>query len=346
MSSFPFSSVPMSEIEQLSPGTQADWLWHGYLCPGDVTLLTSQWKTGKTTLLAGLLRHLEQGGDFLGRPLRPGRALVVSEESRAQWSERLRSMPIAGHAELMARPFPSRPNIDEWNDLIDYAQRMRRLGKLDLFVVDPLASFLPGRCESDAATLLEMLQPLHRLAADGVAVLLLHHPRKKPSEEGQSARGSGALLGFVDIVLELNRFSKLQTDAWRRRLVALSRKPETPERLAYEWNRGTGIFTPVEDPYDRQFEENWATLHAILKRHKLAITHLELLKDWPIDQEKPSPASLYRWLNRAFDEKRLRREGLGTSRYPWSYRLENKEDKYHDRGELPPLRGILERDEE
>jgi hypothetical protein len=29
---------------------RVDWLWDGYLARGSVTLLTSQWKTGKTTL--------------------------------------------------------------------------------------------------------------------------------------------------------------------------------------------------------------------------------------------------------------------------------------------------------
>src|SRR5262245_49475628 len=28
------------------------WLWDGYLAPGLVTLLTAQWKSGKTTLLS------------------------------------------------------------------------------------------------------------------------------------------------------------------------------------------------------------------------------------------------------------------------------------------------------
>jgi hypothetical protein len=31
------------------------WLWQGYLIPGAVTLLTSQWKSGKTTLVSVLL---------------------------------------------------------------------------------------------------------------------------------------------------------------------------------------------------------------------------------------------------------------------------------------------------
>jgi hypothetical protein len=32
--------------------TDRPWLWHGYLAPGALTLLTSQWKSGKTTLIS------------------------------------------------------------------------------------------------------------------------------------------------------------------------------------------------------------------------------------------------------------------------------------------------------
>ncbi|HMC66910.1 MAG TPA: AAA family ATPase, partial [Gemmataceae bacterium] len=38
--------------------TPLAWLWHGYLKPGAVTLLTSRWKSGKTTLLSVLLSRL------------------------------------------------------------------------------------------------------------------------------------------------------------------------------------------------------------------------------------------------------------------------------------------------
>src|SRR5207302_7683895 len=101
--------------------------------------------------------------------------------------------------------------------LIDHTLDRRAAGELDLFVVDPLASFLPGRSDSDAGTLLEMLQPLQRLAAAGVAVLILHHPRKEAADEGSTARGGGALLGFVDIILEVYRVGRLPTDDRRRR---------------------------------------------------------------------------------------------------------------------------------
>jgi hypothetical protein len=338
-----FVTLPMDQLDAAGTNPVTDWLWHGYLARGNVTLLTSLWKAGKTTLLAGLLRQLGTGGDLLGRACAPARALVVSEESREHWAERLRTMPVGPHARLLARPFLTRPTPAAWNDLIDQALELRTAGELDLLAVDPLASFLPGRSESDAGTLLEMLQPLQRLAAAGAAVLLLHHPRKKPSDEGSSARGSGALLGFVDIILELHRFGKLHSDERRRRLIGLSRHAETPRHLVYQWDPATGAFTNVGDPLAERFRDNWGQLRAILARRKSAATHHELLMDWPADRERPAASVLYEWLNRAADEKLVRREGRGRKNDPYRFRLPNEDDKYRDRGELPPLRSLWER---
>lgn len=326
---------------ETGPSLPSDrWLWHGLLMSGDVTLLTSLWKAGKTTLLTGLLRHLGTGEPFLGLDARPGHAWVVSEESLGLWRDRLRRMPLGPHVHLLARPFRGRPTLDEWDQLIDRAAEARAAGELDLFVVDPLASFLPGRCESDAATLLEALQPLHRLTTAGAAVLLLHHPRKKPAEAGSAARGSGALLGFVDVSAELTRYGKLKLDANRRLIRSQSRRAETPPRLAYEWNPATGAFRAVTDPRERQFEENWETVLPVLRTLTAAVTHKEIRDGWPADAERPGETTLYEWLNHAHAKKLVRREGTGTRLDPWRYRLETAADRYRDRGELPPLRPL------
>ena len=192
----------------------------------------------------------------------------------------------------------------------------------------------------NAGILFDVLEPLHRLTAEGVSVLLLHHPRKLRSEAGHSARGTGALLGFVDLALELSRFGRLRSDSRRRQIVALSRNPRTPERLVYEWDPSTGLFTNLCDPMAAQFEQNWSVVLKILQQRKVAATHRELLMDWPPDQDKPAASVLYEWLNRAFAEKRVRRQGAGTRVHPWRYRLENEDDPYYDRGELPPLRDL------
>src|SRR5689334_10604184 len=44
-----FCDLGAEELER-SGAPPMNWLWTGYLAPGQVTLLTSQWKSGKTTL--------------------------------------------------------------------------------------------------------------------------------------------------------------------------------------------------------------------------------------------------------------------------------------------------------
>lgn len=96
-----------------------NWLWQGYLAPGNVTLLTSQWKTGKTTLIAILLARLLEGGSLCGQALARGRAVVVSEEGNTHWSLRGRKLGIGDNVRFICRPFRGKPRVDEWQGLID-----------------------------------------------------------------------------------------------------------------------------------------------------------------------------------------------------------------------------------
>src|SRR5687767_14417444 len=66
----------------------ASWLWEGYLARGEVTLLTSQWKVGKTTLVSVLLDRLAHGGTLAGKTASAARVAVLSEESPRHWSRR------------------------------------------------------------------------------------------------------------------------------------------------------------------------------------------------------------------------------------------------------------------
>ena len=152
-----------------------------------------------------------------------------------------------------------------------------------------------------------------------------------------AALGRGALLGFVDVILELHRFGRLESDDHRRRLIGLSRHAATPRQVVYRWDPATGEFATTGDPYLDRFRENWEQVRAILAGRKEAATCHELLADWPAGREPPSATLLYQWLNRAFAEKLIRREGKGRRADPYRYRLENKNDWYYDRGELPPI---------
>ena len=60
-----FANLIWPEESVAGPDEGIAWLWNGYVAPGKVTLLTSQWKSGKTTLVAVLLARMGRGG---GRP--------------------------------------------------------------------------------------------------------------------------------------------------------------------------------------------------------------------------------------------------------------------------------------
>src|SRR5438045_9789659 len=113
-------AVWLDDLEQASV-SHLDWLWQGYLAPGNVTLLTSQWKAGKTTLLALLLDRMKSGGTLAGLRVRPGKALVVSEESPSMWLERSRRFDFAGNVCWLCRPFIGKPSQVERLALPDHA---------------------------------------------------------------------------------------------------------------------------------------------------------------------------------------------------------------------------------
>jgi hypothetical protein len=329
----------MNQLEVPAAGPVTQWLWDGLIARGNITLLTSQWKSGKTTLVTGLLQQCAAGsaGSFLNRTVAPARALVVSEEPRETWGDRLRLMPVGPHCRLMPRPFLRRPTPQQWDELVEHFVDLLTADQLDLLVIDSLARFLPGSTESDLSAILRTLDPLRRVTDGGAGVLILHHPRRRPSEEGCSARGSGGLLAAVDVIVEQSAAGKMQSEERRRKLFAVSRFADTPRRLFYDWDPTTGIFNSLEDPFATRFHDNWPYVLAILQQRKQAATHHELLMDWPANLEPPSATMLYNWLNRAYEEKLLRRKGSGRRSDPYRYRLENADDEYYDRGEMPPL---------
>jgi hypothetical protein len=303
--------------QQTSPAPS--WLWHGYLAPGQLTLLTSQWKSGKTTLLALLLARLQHGGQLLGLPVARAKALVISEESLSIWRPRLEQLNIRDHVHLLCRPFPAQPTLQQWLALMDTAAAMRDNHGTDLVVLDSLAPLLPAHAENSASALLECLTPLQRLATTGMDVLLMHHPAKGKLIAGQAARGSGALAGFVDIIIEMGYYAKPDDLDRRRRLVAFSRHEETPRHLVIELEADGTDYVVLQEGIQAAFGENWQAVLDVLASANSKLTRQEILEQWSPDYDKPDGSTLWRWLNRAVVQGIIRREGKGRPQEPFRY---------------------------
>src|SRR6516162_3611355 len=175
-----------------------DWLWRGYLAPGQLTLLTSLWKSGKTTLLSVLLARMKGGGDLLGMTVRPTRVLILSEENRNLWAMRQQRLDIGGHAQVICQPFGGKKPADaDWRSLLDQSAGLLGTEGSRLLVIDTVATLMPTGVETNADCMVRALAPLRGLAAQGIAIWLMHHPHKGKPRAGQWSRGSGSLPASV-----------------------------------------------------------------------------------------------------------------------------------------------------
>jgi hypothetical protein len=318
-----------------------DWLWHGYLSRGSVTLLTSPWKAGKTTLLAALLAKLQSGGELAGRAVPPGKAIVISEESKQLWAKRCAKLAIGPQALFICRPFRGLPRPEQWRALLDHLFAIHQAVRFDLLVIDPLAEFLAARGESSATVMLSALAPLQLLTEAGVAVLILHHPRKQPSAAGQWARGSGALSGCADILLEMHYYATADSDDRRRKLLAFSRHEETPRRLVIALDEAGTDWLALGDIEEEEFALGWKTLQRVMESATDKRTRPELLADWPVEEAAPSPVTLYRWLERSVASGGVLRDGTGRANDPFRYWLKGQEEKWRATN---PLWDLLQQD--
>jgi len=313
----------VAELEALGE-VKRKWLWHGYLAAGSVTLLTSMWKSGKTTLVSVLLARMKTGGTLAGRAVAAGRAVVISEEDLSMWAYRNQTLEFGPNVCWYCRPFMGRPSLEDWQALLDQIAREHEREPVDLLVVDPLAYLSPLRSENEASEMLKTLGPLQTLASRGMSVLILHHPKKGETRPGQAARGSGALQGFGDIILEMERVSRNMQDS-RRRLPAFSRYVETPPKWIIEMTPDGCDFLGLGETAQPSFENGWPLLNRILKEAESPLSLKQIRWRWPKRSGVPSKATIHRWLDRLLEGREVIREGRGTWKNPYVYLLPGME---------------------
>ena len=133
-----------------------DWLWDGYLAGGAVTLLTSQWKSGKTTLVSVLLARMAKGGGALpAARCGPGGRLSCPRRPRPTRSMRDQRLGSRAERRVLVPAVPGPADVDQWQAMIDQLVARRAADGLDLVVIDPLVSFLPVRSENNANLMLD-----------------------------------------------------------------------------------------------------------------------------------------------------------------------------------------------
>lgn len=308
--------VPAS---QLTGGEAVPWLWEGYLAKGYTTLFSGIWKGGKSTMLAHLLKAMGEGGE-LGGAVAKGRALIVSEEGQGLWSGRRDDLGIGDHCEFICRPFKGRPGDRGWLSFVDHLARLVAERRFGLVVFDTLPSMWCVQDENDAAKVLSALTPLNAITEAGAAVLLVHHPRKGDGGEGMAARGSGALPGFADVILELRRFAPGERADRRRTLTAYSRFDDTPADAVVELTDDG--YRSVGSRADARQTDRLAALADMLPTEGPGATVQELRAAWPDGGiPKPGQRTVALDLKAGAVEGRWKASGTGRKGDPLRYSI-------------------------
>jgi hypothetical protein len=307
-------------------GPPAGWLWHGLLAPGAVTLMSSLWKAGKTTLVSVLLARMKGGGQLAGLPLAAGQAIVITEESPTLWRQRHDVLDFGDNVGWFCRPFLGRPRLKDWSAFVDGLAELHGQRPFSLAIIDPLAAFMPGN-ENDAGAMMDAMLPLQRLTARNVSVLVLHHPPKNEPSIGRAARGSGALSGYADILLEMRTFGDPDNTDRRRKLWTFSRFPESPANLVIEWSADGKDYLALGNFQEEEFTRRWQRLRNVLAGAQRKLSRQEILGHWK-GGTTPELKTLKRWLDKAVRKGLVRQDGAGLREQPFRYWLPEKEDEW------------------
>jgi hypothetical protein len=316
--------VTAAELRATTPAEPA-WLWSGYLAPGALTLLAAKPKAGKSTLAVAISEAAAAGArSFLGRPIGEGPVVYCSEETPATLAHNL---PAIDGIRVLTRdamwPKPS------WAELVaGSVEECKRIGAV-LLVVDTFAYWaaLPKDAEKDAGAAQAAMQPLIDATRDGLPVLVPLHQRKGGGEDGEGVRGSGAIAGGADIVLELERLQQPR----ERALLALSRYPSTPGSLIIEHDAATGAWKAIgegERADARSITDRRAILTALDGGSALTRQELEDATDAPERQ-------WHGQLEALIEQGKVRRIGAGKKGDPYRFQILRTDSAQHC-AESPP----------
>ena len=310
------------DIYNAAPESPA-WLWHGYLAEGAVTLLAGRHKGGKSTLLFSLMRAFVDGHTrFLNHDLKPGPVVLLTEEAPGTLRPKLEQITHEGMQQLrvLCRDDIT-PNRPSWEAAVREAGMEAIDHGARIVIIDTFAFWSQITDENDSAIMQNAVAVLAELTAMGLSVVIVHHHRKGTSlEAGDSIRGSTALQGAVDLIVELFRVEDDEVITSQRELRAIGRYPEIPEIMRIQLE-GDGLYRVVaEGTREEVLELTWKERVAAYLSDNYAEKHTQSQIRNALSPENPEKAKgrVHATLRQLLDEGFIQKVGEGKNDgYRW-----------------------------
>lgn len=199
-----FGRLRVLTLADAASAPPRQYLLRGLVAPGELSVWWGAPKCGKSFLLLRLAYGLALGVGMWGRSATGSwRVLYVAAEGEGGFAARLLALSDAmGDAGDAFRYIAGRvtvgPPAEDLDDVISAAVDMRA----DLIVLDTLARTFGNGDENAAQGMGGFVTSVDRLREHtGAHVAIIHHGTKN----GESSRGSGALLGAADLIVKVAR---------------------------------------------------------------------------------------------------------------------------------------------
>ncbi len=223
------------EIAEATP-ERPEWISEPWAVAGGVTEISGKIKSaGKTTFTTNMCEAILNGKPFLGRPTTRTAILYLTEQADSSLREALRRANILDRDDFAVLSYYDARHLS-WPEIVEASVVHARSIGARMIVVDTLPQWagIRGEGENSSGEALRAMEPLQAAAGiEGIAVVVVRHDRKSGGEVGDSARGSSAFGGAVDIVIQIQR-NEGNSRPTIRVINALSRYDETPDQLVIE----------------------------------------------------------------------------------------------------------------
>jgi len=288
-----------------------EWVVYSYVAVGAITELVGKAKlAGKTTFVTHLVKAVVEGQSFLGHLAMKSGVVYLTEQSARTFRIAMQRAGIDAQGDLAVLTHKETRGW-RWSDVVLAAGDECKSSGARLLIVDTVGPFagLAGDAENNAGDALAAMEPLQRVAGEGLAVLIVRHERKSGGQVGESGRGSSAFVGAVDIAMTLRR-PEGNGRPTLREIHAVSRFEETPDHLTIELT-GTG-YVALGSCQQVEVQEARRTLLAMLPTNEPDAMTLDQL----LSTAKISRSTAQRAVELLEKEGKIRTVGKGVRNNP------------------------------
>lgn len=233
-----FSYVRWGDILE-APDKEEDWVIHGLLLRGGMSVIVGMPKIGKTTLIRQMEKCVLRGEPFLDRKTAKGTIIHYSFDEKLKTSKKhYKTLGLTKNDPLILH-FGTASNNDYVKELEEDLIKI----KPAIAVVDTLFDMVDSEDVNNYGTVKRQLSIFSALAErTGCHIMFIHHTNKPNNNyrpgSGHSVLGSTAIFGSVDCCLIFERVN----DSNLRTLAVEGRGVENLDGVQLRFNKDTQTY--------------------------------------------------------------------------------------------------------